>query len=137
MNIKDSLESWDRWQLEAESVPLDAKKLAADVPQSPRRLLTSSLWGHKGRGAVTEMFPRDRVQFFCDGTVDAGLCSFPWSFQEHGEHSEQYRHKSRMSGQVRVHCPRVDWVHCDIGTFESASQLSGEQHICEFALAVC
>lgn len=42
-----------------ESVPLDAQKLAADVPQSPRRLLASSLWGYEGRSAVAEVFPRD------------------------------------------------------------------------------
>lgn len=59
MNInrkdKDSLENWDRWWLKVKSVPLNAKKLTADVPQPPRRLLASSLWGYKGRGAVTEM----------------------------------------------------------------------------------
>lgn len=52
---KDSSKNWDRWRLKVESVPLDTKKLTADVPQSPRCLLTSSLWGYEGRGAVTEM----------------------------------------------------------------------------------
>ncbi len=52
---KDSSENWDRWWLKVESVPLDTKKLTADVPQPPRRLLASSLWGYKGRGAVTVM----------------------------------------------------------------------------------
>lgn len=42
-----------------ESVPLDAQKLAADVPQSPRRLLASSLRGDEGRSTVAEVFPRD------------------------------------------------------------------------------
>ena len=41
--------------LKVESVPLDAELLTAHVPQSPRRLLASALWGYKGRGAVTEM----------------------------------------------------------------------------------
>lgn len=53
-NRENWVENWDRWWLKVESVPLDAKKLAADVPQSPRRLFTSSLWRYKGRGAVTE-----------------------------------------------------------------------------------
>lgn len=53
--LKDSFENWDRWWLKVESVPLDTKKLTADVPQSPRGLLISSLWGYKGRGAVTEI----------------------------------------------------------------------------------
>lgn len=67
---------------------------------------------------VPEVFPRDRVQFLCSGTVDASLCSFPWSFQEHGEDGEQYRHQSRMSGQVRVYRPRMNRVHCDISSCE-------------------
>lgn len=44
-----------KWWFEVKSVPSDSKKLTADVPQSPRGLLTSSLWGHKGGGAVTEI----------------------------------------------------------------------------------
>lgn len=67
---------------------------------------------------LPEVFPRDRVQFLCNGTVDASLCSFPWSFQEHGEDGEQYRHQSRMSGQVRVYRPRMNRVHCDISSCE-------------------
>lgn len=39
---------------EAESVPLDAQKLTAGLPQSPRRILASALWGHEGGGAVAE-----------------------------------------------------------------------------------
>lgn len=44
-----------KWWFEAISVPGDSKKLTADVPQSPCGLLTSSLWGYKGGGAVTEI----------------------------------------------------------------------------------
>ena len=67
---------------------------------------------------LPKVFPRDWVQLFRHGAVDAGLCSFPWCFQEHGEDGEEYRHESRVSGQVGVHRPRVDWVHCHIGTCE-------------------
>lgn len=45
----------DRWWLKVESVPLNTKKLTADVPQSLCCLLTSALWGYKGRGAVAEI----------------------------------------------------------------------------------
>jgi len=52
---KDSFENRaSRRRLKVESVPLDTEKLAADVPQSARRLLASSLRGDKGRGAVAE-----------------------------------------------------------------------------------
>lgn len=47
-NDKESLEK------RVKLVPLNTKKLTADVPQPPRCLLTSSLWGYKGRGTVTE-----------------------------------------------------------------------------------
>lgn len=54
-NAEDPLENWDSWCFRVKLVPLDAKKLTADVPQPPRRLLASSLWGYKGGGAVAEM----------------------------------------------------------------------------------
>lgn len=65
-----------------------------------------------------EVFPRDRVQLLCHGTVDAGLCSFPRGFKEHGEDGEEYRHEGWVSGEVRVHRPRVDRVHRHIGICE-------------------
>lgn len=51
----DSFGKWKRWWLKVESVPLDPEKLTADVPQSLRCLLTPSLWGYKGGGAVAEI----------------------------------------------------------------------------------
>ena len=48
-------ENWAQRGFKAESVPLDPQKLTAGLPQSPRRLLASPLWGHKGRGAVAEI----------------------------------------------------------------------------------
>lgn len=65
------------------------------------------------------MFPRDRVQLLCYSTVDGGLCSFSRGFYEHGEESNEYRHESWVSDQVSVHRPRMDWVHCHIGTCEN------------------
>lgn len=56
--LKGPFETPDGRWLKVESVPLDTEKLTAGGPQSPRRVLASSLWGYKGRGAVTEMKER-------------------------------------------------------------------------------
>lgn len=52
---KGAFENWAQRCFKAESVPLDPQKLAAGLPQSPRRLLASPLWGHEGGGAVAEI----------------------------------------------------------------------------------
>lgn len=51
----DSLGRRTRRRLKVTSVPLDSEELAADVPQSPRRLLAPALGDHEGGGAVTEI----------------------------------------------------------------------------------
>lgn len=56
------------------------------------------------------------MQFLCQSTVDAGLSSFAGGLQEHGKDGEENGHESRVSGQVRVHGPRVDRVHRHLGT---------------------
>lgn len=59
-------------------------------------------------GILPEVFSRDGVQFLRHSTVDAGLSSFPRRFQKYGQDGEQQHHESRVSGQVRVHRPRMD-----------------------------
>lgn len=65
------------------------------------------------------------MQFLCQGTVDAGLSSFPGGFQEHGKNGEENGHESRVSGQVRVHGPWVDRVHCHLGTCDDNKRMTG------------
>lgn len=80
------------------------------------------------------MFPRDGVQLLCQCTVDAGLSSFPWRFQEHGEDGEENGHESRVSGQVRVHGPRVDRVHRHLGTCDDNEGLTGRLQVSSCSL---
>lgn len=126
----------DWYKNNTKSVPLNTKKLTAGVPKSPRRLHAPSLWGNKGWGAVAEVLARDGVQLLGHSAVNAGLRSFSWGLQEHGEDGEKYRHERWVSGQVRVHCPRMYRVGRHVGIFESSRQLSGEEHVGQFALAV-
>lgn len=65
------------------------------------------------------------MQLLCQSTVDAGLSSFPRRFQEHGEDGKENGHESRVSGQVRVHRPRVDRVHRHLGTCNDNEGITG------------